>query len=293
MQPLDLLFHTRKQTLALFFFFFFFTPLCSIIGFFFFTCREYVESVSAETFWQSKLPSAYWLQIQKAGIYMHISEIEMKILHMCLLLEYECEKSKKRIAAHSSGGVVCGAWAQAHRCVSNMLPSVYFSAVHLLCGARLSTLVSLTQIVLVHCSCACSESQTDTSSSSSSTTIIFFKWQIANYGGRESSTHCRFRKHTARRHDAWKFKRDFEHTHTHAAGVRFGATEEWNALKQTQHQQLWRVFAKFTTRALQITHCKHCRALLQHGSWPACVVNTCNGVVSICTCFPYLCIFFA
>lgn len=51
MQPLDLLFHTRKQTLALFFSFFFFTPLCSIIGFFFFfKCREYVESVSAQTF---------------------------------------------------------------------------------------------------------------------------------------------------------------------------------------------------------------------------------------------------
>lgn len=87
-------------------------------------------------------------------------------------------------------------------------------------------------------------------------------------------------------------KRFWAHTHTRAASVQFGATEEWNALKQTQHQQLRRVFAKFTTRALQITHCKHCRALLQHGSWPACVVNTWNGVVSICTCFPYLCFFF-
>lgn len=98
-----------------------------------------------------------------------------------------------------------------------------------------------------------------------------FKWQIANYGGRESSTPCRLRRHTANRRDAWKFKRDFEHR-----SPQFDGSEERNAPKRAQHQQLRRIFAKFATHALRKTHHKYNRAFLQWSSWPAHAVNSCS-----------------
>lgn len=128
---------------------------------------------------------------------MHISEIEVKNPPYVPSAQAGCKKNENQRMSVAVGGLCAVRELQVHRCVSNTLPSVHFSAVQLWCAAWLSTLVSMTQIVLVSCSCAHRESETATSSS---TAILFSSsGKLQNYGGRESSTPCRLGKARCKR----------------------------------------------------------------------------------------------
>lgn len=172
---------------------------------------------------------------------------------------------------------------EVHRCVSNTLPSVHFSAVQLKCATRLSTLVSMTQIVLVRCSCAHRESETATSSS---TAFLFSSsGKLQNYGGlRElnapppQKAHCKQARRVKIQKRFWAHKPSIRRRRGTKRAEADATPAITKNLCQICDERARQITAQGSSAAKLLT-CLCCEVL--------------QRVVSICKCFGYLCTFFA
>lgn len=166
-------------------------------------------------------------------------------------------KKKKSKNVRRSGRAVCATWAPGAKvCFKHASLSVLqCSAVQLLCAARLSTLVSMTQIALVSCACAHRASETATSSS---TTSLFSSSGELNALPPQKST-----LQTGTTHENSK-----EILSTQALNLIAPRNEARRSRRDTSNYE--------GSLPNLITHRKHRRALLQRSSWPACVVNSCS-----------------